>query len=330
MQKTLFVLGATGFIGTHFVKNAVAAGLQVQALIRTEGQRAALEALGARCVLGNAQQPAAWIEQVAGAAILIDLVQPALPKRLTLAAIQQVASQRLVMTAAMVEALRTLPAAHRPLWLSASGVDDLTPDADGMVRSSSALSAALRGFAHIGVPIRRLMERHAPEIPCAFVYLGTVYGPGKAFADDLFPALQQGRLRLPGRGHNRMAVIHVEDAAAGLVALCARPRAALVQQSFVLTDGHPVTVRDFFGSAAAAMGAPPPRFVPRWIAQLVVGRILVETVTRDAPTVPYFATHEMPETPATGPGLRLKYPSYREGLPATLEALGYSAPRLTE
>ena len=54
---TLFVLGATGFIGKEVVKEAVARGFRVKALARSPEKAGDLAAVGARIVSGGDTDP---------------------------------------------------------------------------------------------------------------------------------------------------------------------------------------------------------------------------------------------------------------------------------
>ena len=315
MQKgkpEVFVLGATGFVGREVVKEAVARSYRVKALVRSVEKAAALTAMGAIPVAGDAENPAAWVREAAGCAVLIDLIQPELPGRIGRNAIQQVASQRQAITRRLLAGLLTVPSPVRPLLMSVSGLDDLTPDTQGRVHAGSALRTQFTGFAHVGVPVRRLIEESG--VASVFAYLGTVYGPGKTFAKTIFPQLAAGRFRMAGRGANRTPLVHVQDAARALVHLAALDAGRLAGRSFVIADGHEVSMAEFLSYAAECLGARRPSSVPLWFARLFTGRVLSETLARDILADPAALT----ET-----GFLFLYPSYREGLPPTVAALGY-------
>jgi len=304
----LFVLGATGFIGGGLVRQALAQGLRVTALARSAERAAGLKALGARVVIGDARNPAEWIPAAAGCDVLIDLLQPELPARIGLRAIRRAAAIRQAMTSRLLDCLRSIPQSRRPRLVSVSGVDDLTPDKAGNIDDSSVLRTQLSGFAHIGVPIRRLIE--ASGLESIYVYLGTVYGPGKSFASKVFPDLAAGRFRLPGKGANRMAVVHVEDAARALIHIASLERGHTSGHTFVVTDGHPATLGDFMGFAAECLGGPHPKTAPLWLARLFAGNVLLETLTRDIAAHPAALIRT---------GFRFKYPTYRDGLPPSVK-----------
>lgn len=89
----LFVLGATGFIGREVVREGLRCGYRVKALVRNPENAADLATAGAVIIQGDAARPAEWVQGVAGANVMIDLVQPELPQRIGLAAIRKIARQ---------------------------------------------------------------------------------------------------------------------------------------------------------------------------------------------------------------------------------------------
>lgn len=224
---------------------------------------------------------------------------------------QKVSAQRQRITRALTGALAGLPEAARPLYVSVSGVDDLQPDARGEVDDGSPLRESPVGFAHIGLPVRRIID--SAGIASAFACLGTVCGPGKTFADVILPRIARGTWRVVDGGNNRVSLVHVEDAARALLHLAALPRAELEGRSFAVADGAAQTASEIFGYAAELLGAPAPGSVPRWLARWVAGKVAVETLGRDLRALPRALAR-------TGFGFR--YPDAREGLSATLAALG--------
>jgi len=314
MTRTLFILGAAGFIGRETVSAALEGGWRVIALARSDEGAARLRAAGARAITGDVGRPGAWIDEARGATVLIDLAQPALPVRMSRSAMDAVARERQAGTAGYLAALRGLAAAERPLLFSVSGIDDLRADGRGVVDHRSPLLARPRGFGRIGIPVRRLIE--GSGVDAAYLYLGLVYGPGAQFADCYVGGLPAGTARVVGRGDNYLPLTHVEDAARAIVHLAGQPRDALAGRTFVVTDGGDTTQGELLDYTAGVMGVRRPPRVPAPLAALVAGRVTVEMIARDVHADPA----ALLET-----GFAFRYPSYREGVPATLAALGTAA-----
>lgn len=212
MKRSLFITGAAGFIGQETCREAVKAGWQVTALVHSEISAETLREVGAQPVIGDVHRPQAWIAGVQDAIALIDLVQPKLPEHLIQKAIEAMSVERQDMTRSMLDALQGLPADQRPLFIAVSGADDLQPDAQNVISHDSALRTQPRGFGHIGIPIRRLIE--ASGLDATYVYFGNlVYGPGKVFAEQYVAGLKHGTAHVVGNGKNRLPLVHVTDAA---------------------------------------------------------------------------------------------------------------------
>lgn len=311
MTRTLFVLGGTGFIGREVVREAVAAGYTVRALARSEQTASTLAAAGAGPVRGDAARPAEWAEQLRGADVLIDLVQPPLPKRLGSAAVASIVRDRVAFSEAMGRELASIPTAERPVWFSISGADDLEPR-DGAISHASAHRRELRGFARIGLPVLRAVEGTGADV--TRVYLGVmVYGPGKGFAEHFVDALKKGRARVIGKGTNRLPIVHVTDAARALVHLAGLPRDQLVGESFLAADGADATGRELLSETARLMGRKPPGAAPVWLVALIAGRTAADAMTFDA---------HVDNSALIATGFTYRYPSYREGVRQTLADLG--------
>jgi nucleoside-diphosphate-sugar epimerase len=312
MAPTQFLLGGSGFIGQEVIRQAVEKGYEVRALGRSSGARSRLAEMGAHPVPGDAAEPSSWGKELRGADVLIDLLQPNLPRRLTPSAVETISRERQALTAAVLEALQALPVAERPLLFFVSGADDLQPDADGRIDHDSPRRSTHVGFSRIGVPVRALIE--SSSIEAAYMYFGNlVYGPGKVFAELIVDGLRKRRARVLGDGSNRLPLTHVTDAAGALVHLAGLPRDQLAGRSFLASDGSDTTQRELLNSTAALMGRKPPGSVPIWLAALVAGRAGVETLALDVRDDP---------AALLATGFKFRYPSHREGVPATLERLG--------
>jgi nucleoside-diphosphate-sugar epimerase len=127
---------------------------------------------------------------------------------------------------------------------------------------------------------------------------GAFYG---ARGDHLIEMLKQGKLPvLPG---GPTSFIHVEDAAAATVAALEHGRGG---EAYNIVDDEPAPWRDLFRTAAAHLGAPPPKSLPGWI--LRPSPLLYAVMTGSYRLSNAKAKAELGWTPAR--------PTYREGISA--------------
>ena len=100
---------------------------------------------------------------------------------------------------------------------------------------------------------------------------GWFYGPGTHYGEDGTMAADVRRRRFPvvGDGAGLFSFIHVDDAAAATVAAVERGGSGV----YNVVDDEPAALRDWLPVYAEAIGAPPPRRVPVWVARLVAGKM---------------------------------------------------------
>jgi nucleoside-diphosphate-sugar epimerase len=148
-------------------------------------------------------------------------------------------------------------------------------------------------------------------VPAVVVRPGHVYGPGGWYEHEMLARLRQpGRFAVIGRGDNLWDVIHVDDVARALVDALERAPAGEIYHA---ADDEPIAYYDFMALSAQALGVGPPRRVPAWVARLAAGSSAVTAVVRSARTSNAKLKHDLGWAP--------RYPSAREGIPATVAAL---------
>jgi nucleoside-diphosphate-sugar epimerase len=132
-----------------------------------------------------------------------------------------------------------------------------------------------------------------------------IYGPGRSAFDRLRRG-EARRIAAPGQVFSR---IHVDDLAAGLEASMIRPRAGAV---YNLCDDEPAPNSEVVAYAAQLLGMPPPPEIP-----LAESRL-------SAAALRFYAESKRVSNARAKAELswRLAYPTYREGLRATLAAGG--------
>ena len=310
----VFVAGASGALGAQLVPELVDAGHQVVAMTRTPSKRGELRALGAQPVVADALDPDA-VADVVGEAEPEVIVHELTALSVTIRARDMRHAERYF---AMTNRLRTEATDH----LLAAG------RAVGARRFVAQSFAGWR-FARTGGPVQTEADPLDPNPPAplrpgvaAILHLeqavttidwgeglvlryGALYGPGTSIslAPDAVMAAPIRKRRFPivGDGGGVWSHIHVEDASAATVAAVEHGQPGI----YNIVDDEPAPVREWLPVLASALGAKPPRRVPRWLGRLAAGEAATIMMTDVRGASNAKAKREL--------GLQLRYPSWRLG-----------------
>lgn len=106
---------------------------------------------------------------------------------------------------------------------------------------------------------------------------GSFYGPGTSLATDgdVVQMIRSRKFPLVGSGAGIWSFIHIDDAAAATrIAIEGGPSGI-----YNIVDDEPVEVSIWLPELAQAIGAPPPRRVPAWLARFAAGEMIVSMMT---------------------------------------------------
>ena len=134
---------------------------------------------------------------------------------------------------------------------------------------------------------------------------GGLYGPGTtiSLASDaqMSAPIRKRRFPIIGDGGGIFSHVHVGDAAAATV--------LAVEQGghgvYNVVDDEPAPLREWLPVLADALGAKPPRRIPRWVARLAAGEATTAMMTKAKGSSNVKAKREL--------SWRLRYPSWRQG-----------------
>jgi nucleoside-diphosphate-sugar epimerase len=134
---------------------------------------------------------------------------------------------------------------------------------------------------------------------------GSFYGPGTgiSLAPDAVMAapIRKRRFPLVGDGGGVWSHVHIEDAAAATAAAVDHGQPGI----YNVVDDDPAPVREWLPALASALGAKPPRRIPRWLARLAAGETATLMMTEVRGASNEKAKREL--------GWQLRYPSWRQG-----------------
>jgi NADH dehydrogenase len=231
-RRLLAVTGGSGFVGRHLVRQAVGAGFEVRALVRSEASALLVKSLGAQPALFRDLEPATLATALAGVSALAHLAQ--------IGAERGDATYRTVNvegTRAMVRAA-TEAGVGRIVFFSGLGVARY-----GMSSRTSSPYFLSKLEAEV--------EIYRSDLEAVVFRPSYILGPGDGLVTGLLLDMAAGVVEVPGDGTYRMQPIAVSDAAAAILA--ATPGGGSAggrHRVFDLVGPEALNYRDFLGRFA--------------------------------------------------------------------------------
>jgi 2-alkyl-3-oxoalkanoate reductase len=297
----VFVVGASGAIGTRLVSQLIDRGHTVIGTSRSPDKAEALRALGAEPVVLDALDARAVREAVAAA-------KPDAIVHQATALADVRFGRSLDRTFAQTNRLRTegtdnLLAAAReasvPRFVAQSFANYRYAREGGMVKTEDdALDPTpLPKTVETNAAMRYLDEAVTAAGGIVLRY-GGFYG---AANDGLIGPVRKRQFPIVGDGGGFGSFIHLDDAASATVLALERDGPAI----YNIVDDEPAPVREWLPVLAKALGAKPPRHFPVWLARLFAGEANAVMSIESRAASNAKAKREL--------GWTLRYPSWRQG-----------------
>ncbi len=299
----VFVVGASGALGTRLVPQLIDRGHEVIGTSRSPGNVERVGALGAE-------------------AIALDL----LDSRAVRAAVLRAEPDAIVHQATALADLRDFKHFDRSFAqtnrLRTEGTDALLAAArEAGVSRVVAQSFASYRYLRKGGPVKteddpldtpvpamretdaamRYVDRVVTDAGGTALRYGAFYG---AANDGLLNPVRARQFPIIGDGGGVTSFIHLDDAAAATVLALEHDGGGV----FNVVDDEPAPIREWLPVLADVLGAEPPRRFPRWLARLVAGEALVMMGTEARGASNAKARREL--------GWEPRYPSWRQGFVA--------------
>jgi nucleoside-diphosphate-sugar epimerase len=307
----VFVAGATGVLGRALVPRLVAAGHEVVGMTRSAAKQDLVRGLGARPVVADALDPDAVAQAVASAEPEVIVHQlTALSGDVDMRHIDRFfAATNRLRTEATDHLLAAGHAVGARRFVAQSFAGWPAARTGGPVKGEDAPfdpdpPKQLRGML---AAIRHLEEAviGADGLEGVVLRYGGFYGPGTTLSADPAAAhtvaIRKRRFPVVGDGGGMWSFIHVDDAADATAVAVERGRRGI----FSVVDDDPAPARDWLPELARALGADPPRRVPRWIGRLLAGEAATVMMTEVRGASNAKAKRELGWTP--------RYASWRQG-----------------
>jgi 2-alkyl-3-oxoalkanoate reductase len=300
----VFVTGATGAIGARLVPRLLRQGHDVIGTSRSREKADRLLKLGAQ-------------------AAVLDVLDRAAVRESVLAARPDAIVHQATALAGVSDFKhfdRTFAETNR---LRTEGTDALLAAArEANVRRFVAQSFAGWPYARVGGPVKteddpldpspvaEMSEtlaaiEHLESAVVASGGLALRYGGFYGSQDDVqLELVRKRQFPIVGDGDGVSSFVHLDDAATATALALEHGESGV----YNIVDDEPAPVREWLPALAAAIGAKPPRKVPRWLARFVAGEAAVVMMTESRGASNAKAKSIL--------GWTLRYPSWREGFPA--------------
>jgi nucleoside-diphosphate-sugar epimerase len=312
----IFVAGATGALGKRLVPLLVAHGHDVTGLTRRESNVDALRNAGAKPVVADALDPDALARAITQA-------EPEVIVHELTAFAGSLDLRHFEREAAQTNRLRT------------EGTDNLLSAGQALgVRRFVAQSFAGWPFARVGGPVKTEDDPLDPSPPSAIrttldairhledavtgaawtegivLRYGGFYGPGTSLSLDPegehVQLIRQRKFPLLGDGGGIWSFIHIDDAAQATLAAAEHGERGI----YNVVDDDPAPVAEWLPAVAGAVGAKPPRRLPRWLGRIAAGELVTVMMTDVRGASNAKAKREF--------GWRPRYASWRDGFASGL------------
>jgi nucleoside-diphosphate-sugar epimerase len=280
----ILVAGATGALGKQLVPLLVARGHEVAGMTRSTARRGLLEQLGATPVVADALDPDAVaaavaehrpdviVHQLTALSGALDMRHfdrdLALTNRLrTEATDHLLAAGRAVGVKRFVaQSFAGWPFERRGPAVKTED-DPLDPHPAAAMRESHA---AIRHLEHA--------VTSAAWTTGIVLRYGGFYGPGTsldAAGGEHVELIRKRRFPVVGDGRGVWSFVHIADAAEATAIATGSGERGI----YHVVDDRPIPVAEWLPAIASALGAKPPRRVPRWVGRLVAGEAATVMMT---------------------------------------------------
>jgi nucleoside-diphosphate-sugar epimerase len=306
MVMRVFVAGGTGVLGRRLVPQLVARGHQVTATTTGPDKLGLLEQLGAEGVLMDG------LDVVSVEKAVEDAWPDAIVHQMTAIAPAHAGKpdmRHFDRWFATTNRLRTEGTDNLLAAAEAASVKEFVAQSyagwngirrGGWVKTEEDPLDPMKGTAaHAGMEAIRYVEDVVVKAGGAALRYGALYGPGAT--DDQVELVRKRQFPLVGGGTGYSSWVHLDDAASATV-LAVEQEAKGV---FNIVDSEPAPAGEWLPYLAACAGAKPPIRVPRRLARLLAGEVVVKMMTEGRGFSNAKARREL--------GWELRYPSWRQG-----------------
>jgi 2-alkyl-3-oxoalkanoate reductase len=303
----IFVIGGTGLVGSYLLPRLVKDGDEVYALTRNKDKIEKIKKIGANGILGDIRIPQAFKSD--------------LPDRLD------------------IIVLIAMPGVKPGPGMNRKRKEELRKETNDFFRNSMELAKRYNipiilpsgtsfrtendeiadetwpilriGLTEIGKDTDEMVDQAIKTNNPKVIQLlyGKIYGNGGLFR-FMYNMMEKGRSRIIGAGDNYIPNIHANDAASAIIKAIEK---LPIGEKFIIADDTAVTQKDFAVYMAELMNKKRPGYLPAFIIKMVLGNDFYQIIRMNCKVSNEKAKKILDWQP--------EYPSYKEGLMATIKEI---------
>jgi nucleoside-diphosphate-sugar epimerase len=307
----IFVAGASGAMGGQLIPKLVANGHEVVGMTRTPEKQDRIREMGARPAVADALDPEAVAQAVAEAEpeVVIHELTAIEPGKLarsvdklfvTTNRLRTEGTDHLLAAARAVGARRFIVQSFAGWPFERTGGPVKTEEDPLQSSPPKTVSQSLGAIRYVEETVPG-----ADGIEGLALRYGGFYGPETSLGinpdGEQVEMLRKRRFPIIGDGGGIWSLVHIQDAASATAAAVERGEPGV----YNVVDDEPAPVSVILPELAKAVGAKPPRRIPRWIGRLLAGEGMTIMMTEVRGASNAKAKREL--------GWELRYPSWRQG-----------------
>jgi nucleoside-diphosphate-sugar epimerase len=312
----VLLIGGTGLVGRYLLPRLISRGDEVFALTRSEEKARQLKNSGSYSIVGNIRDPGSFIGKLPGRPeIIVLLAMPGVKpgKRMTK---KKKAALRKETTDFFRNSMDLALQYDIPVILP-GGTSYKTCHNEVADESWPILRT---GLTEIGADTDQLIadaiRSNNPSV-IQLIY-GKIYGNGGLFR-VMYDMMKKGRGGIIGSGNNYIPNIHAYDAASAIIKSIEK---LPVGEKFIIADDTPVDQKEFTCYLAQLMHKKKPGHIPAFLIRLIIGKDFFEVIRMNCRVSNEKAKRILDWKPV--------YPSYKEGLEATIKEITEEKKRIEQ